>query len=179
MHMKNTGTKTQGSGRPPTPTDRQAVPVRLERRHLRILDLIIREDAARAFAASLAVADNRASTDLPPGETYHVERRVHLATERRRLLGLIIDWYEAVRVAPAVKILAPNDNDDPATRKEIAEWIAREQERLTATAPTAVRIALAKRELRRMEREEPETLEQVLRAGRAATEGATDDRESD
>ena len=177
--MENTGPEKPRSGRPPTPTDRQAVPVRVERRHLRILDGIIREDAARAFAASLAVADDRASTDLSPGETYHVERRVHLATERRRLLGLIIDWYEAVRIAPAVKILAPNDSNDPATRKEIAEWIAREEERLTATAPTAVRIDFAKRELRRMEREDPETLEQVLRAGRAATEGATDDRESD
>lgn len=172
-------TSQRRAGRPPTPSDRQAVPVRLERRHLRILDSIIREDAARAFAASLAVADNRASTDLPPGDSYHVERRVHLATERRRVLGLIIDWYETVRVAPAVKILAPNDSDDSTTREEIAEWIAKEEERLTAMAPSAVRIALAKRELRRMEREEPETLEQVLRAARAATEGATDDRESD
>ena len=177
--MNDTEPEKQRSGRPPTPTDRQAVPVRLERRHLRILDSIIRAHAASAFAASLAVAGDRASTDLSPGEAYHVERRVHLATERRRVLGLIIDWYETVRVASAVKILVPNDAEDPTTRKEVTAWIAREEARLTAKAPAAVRIALARRELRRLEREEPDELERVLRAGRAATEGTTGDRESD
>ena len=177
--MDDFGSEKPRSGRRPTPTERQAVPVRLERRHLRILDSIIRANVASAFAASLAVADDRASTDLSPDDTHHVERRVHLATERRRILGLIIDWYEAVRVASTVKILVPNDAKDPTTRKAVSEWVAREEERLTAKAPSDVRIALAKRELRRMEREEPEELERVLRAGRAATEGTAGDRDLD
>ena len=84
-----------------------------------------------------------------------------------------------MRVAPTVKILVPDDTDDPDVRKKVAAWVAREEERLTATAPATVRIGLAKRELRRMEREEPEALERVLRAGRAATTRGTAGGESD
>lgn len=176
--MKTSGDEKQRSGRPPTPGDRQAVPVRLERQ-LRVIDSVVRESAAHAFAASLAVADDRAATDLPPGETHHVERRVHLATERRRVLGMIIEFYDRLRAASVVKIVALNDSDDPTTRKEVSAWIAREEKRLSETAPSSVRIALARRELRRIEREEPETLEGVLRAGRVATEAATGSREPD
>ena len=75
--------------------------------------------------------------------------------------------------------LAPHDSDDPEVKRDVAEWIAREEERLTATAPTDVRNSLAKSELRRMEREEPEALERVLRAGRAVMKDAAGADESD
>ncbi len=76
-------------GRPPTPADQQATPVRIERRHVAILDELIRDDVSRVFSAGMKAEEEQAQAQgtLPPGETYYLERRVHLATERRRLLG--------------------------------------------------------------------------------------------
>ena len=135
---------------------------------------------SRVFSAGMKAEEEQAQAQgtLPPGETYYLERRVHLATERRRLLGELIEWYRDVYAAARVRILAPFETNDPQRKREVAEWRAKEEARLSEEAPDAVKVALAKNELRRMERDDPEALVRVLRAGRAAEAGDTDDEAS-
>ena len=155
-------------GRPPTPDDQQAVAVRLERRHLAMLDSYLQDDLRAEIRVSQRMVEKKTAAD---GKSYFLERRVHLPTERRRLLGRILEWYGSVHQTSTVRILAPIETEDPARNREVEDWIAREEARLTEHAPDAVKVALAKIQVRRMEREDPAALVRLLRAGRAAKRG--------
>lgn len=176
-----TENRTKKPGRPPTPADQHAISIRIEQRHVGMLDEIIRDDAAALFRAGLKAVEQRGRETLKPGDTYHLERRVHLATERRRLLGHIIEWFCEVRAATTVKVVVPCANDDTIRdHEEVASWVEREESRLTASAPDIVKEFFASNELRRLEREDPAELVRLLdRARRASAEDANDSGPSD
>ena len=135
-----------------------------------MLDEIIRGDIAELFSAGLVAVEQRGRETLQPGETYHLERRVHLATERRRLLGRIVQWYYKLHAASTVQVVVPCGHDDSIRdHEETADWIACEESRLTAEAPHIVKVILARNELRRIEREHPDELVTLLGVGRATS----------
>ena len=171
--------ETKKRGRPSTPADQQAVPVRIERRHVEKLDEIIRAEVATVFAAGLAAAEQRGRDTLQPGETHYLERRVHLATERRRLLGRIVEWYYQLHAASTVQVVVPCWADDSIRDHEaIADWIACEELRLTTEAPHIVKVILAKNRLRRIERDDPDELVRLLDVGRSTSAEDTGDSDA-
>ena len=162
-------------GRPPRPADQQAVALRLERRHVEILDEIIRERIKEELKAGEMVVQNRAAAD---GQVYVLERQVNLPAERRRLFGEIVELYQRLHSALTVKIVAPCESDAPERKREADAWIATLEARLTDEAPVGVQVALAKRVLRRMNEPDRNVLQGVLRAARLARAGSTDDGET-
>ena len=152
------------AGRPAKSPDRHAISVRIEQRHLTMLDELLQDDVRIEFRVSREAVQKRAAAD---GKYYYLERRVHVPTERRRLLGEIVEWYRDLRAASTVKILVPREGEDPATERAVDEWVSHEESRLTERAPAVVQVALAKIALRRLERQDPEALVRILRAGRA------------
>ena len=62
----------------------------------------------------------------------------------------------------------------PIRYEEVDEWCAREEARLTEVAPDAIKVALARNGLRRMEREDPDALVRLWRAGREVDKDGTD-----
>ncbi len=162
-----------GRGRPPTPSDEQAVMLRLERRHVAILDELVRKRARAEFSIGQRLVEQRGAAD---GEAYTLERRVNLTAERRQLFGEIVEWYQRLHAAPTVKVVAPCESD-PESRREAAAWVEAVEARLTDEAPVGIQVALARRALGRLDREDSETLVRVLRAARArrGKPGADDD----
>lgn len=160
------------AGRKPTPADRQAIPVGIERRHLDVVDEILKEDLRDEFRVSRRAVTERAEVD---GKTYHLERRVHIPSERRRLLGEMVEFYRKHRAASTVKVFAPCESDDSETRREVDEWAATWEAKLTGMAPAACQVALARNALRRMEQQDPDALIRVLRAMQAQESGGSDD----
>ena len=109
------------AGRKPTPTHRQAIPVGIERRHLDMVDEIIKEDLREEFRVSRRAVTERAEAG---GKTYRLERRVHIPNERRRLLGEMVEFYRKHRAASAIKVFAPCESTDADERREVNEWVA-------------------------------------------------------
>ncbi len=163
------------AGRKSTPADRQAIPVGIERRHLDMVDEILKEDLREEFRVSRRAVTERAEAD---GKTYYLERRVHVPSERRRLLGEMVEFYRKHRAASAIKVFAPCESNDPDERREVDEWVATWEAKLTEMAPAASQAALARNALRRMEQHDPAALMRVLRAVQAAESGGVDDDES-
>ena len=153
------------------PDDQQAVAVGIERRHLAMLGSFLREDLEEEFRVSRPAVDKRTAED---GKEYFVERRVHLPTDRRRLLGRILEWYAELRAPSTVRVVAPCGSADPDRKREVDEWVAREEARLTKEAPDGTQLALARHDSRRLERDDPDAFVRVWAAGRAAKPGSTD-----
>ena len=164
-------------GRPSTPAAQQTVVLRLEQQHVAILDTIIRQRIREELEAGRMVVQQRAAAD---GKTYALERQINLAVERRRLFGEIVELYQRLRDALTVQVIAPCESDDPERHREAADWIAGLESRLTDEAPVGVQLALARRALRRMDRQDrdPAPIARLLRAARAAGEEMRDDDET-
>ncbi len=164
-------------GRPPTPDPKQTVVLRLEQQHVAILDDMIRERIPEELEAARTVVRKRATDD---GKTYVLERQINIAVERRRLFGEIVKKHKELREALKVTVIAPCESDDPERRREAAEWVAGLESRLTDEAPVGVQVTLAKRALRRMDRQDrdPAPIAGLLRAVRAAGEEMRDDDET-
>ena len=140
-----------------------------------MLDEIIRERTKEEFRAGQRVVRKRAAAD---GKVYVLEQQVNLAVERRQLFGEIVEWYQRLHGALTVKVVAPCESDAPERKREADEWVATLESRLTDEAPVGVQVALAKRALRRIDKQDPEPLVRLLRAARAADAGDTDDGET-
>ena len=143
------------SGRPPIPVGEHAtVPVILKQRDVESLDHIIRN-------RFLAQAARPSSGEPEP------RRRPPQAAERRELLGEIIQTREEIETAVSVTITAPCPTDKPEWQREADEWVAEAEKRLAAEAPIGVRVALARRALRQIDRLNPEALARLFSAASA------------
>ena len=142
--------------------------MRIEQRHLAMLDELLQDDLRIELRVSRDAVQRQASKD---GKSYYLERRVHLPSERRRLLGEIVEWYRDLRAASTVRLVVPREGEDAVTKRAVDEWVAHEEARLTDRAPKVVQVALAKSTVRRLEREDPEALVRMLRARRATDQG--------
>ena len=136
-----------------------------------MLDSFLREDLQEEFRMGRTMVERQAAAD---GQAYDVVRRVHVPTDRRRLLGRILEWYAGFRAPSTVRVVAPCGSADPDRIREVDEWCAREEARLTEEAPDAIKVALARNGLRRMEREDPDALVRLWHAGREVDKEGTD-----
>ena len=151
-------------GRPRTPEKEQVTVIRLQKKHVDMLDKVIRERAVRDLdAVNIGLEEPVPGTDVSSWTSY-VEP-INYSGERRKLVAMLIEkglTDEALyptRVLPPVPP-GPYSNVDFAA---IASWAAVESKRLTASAPEAVQDVLARNRLRELKRDLPrkEYLERV------------------
>ena len=169
------------TGRPPTPEKEQVTVIRLQKKHVDMLDKVIRERAERDLDdVKLGPEERMPGTDVSTWTSY-VEP-INYSSERRKLLAMLIekgvsdDALYPTRVVPPVP-RAPYSNIDLAA---IAEWAAVESKRLTESAPEAVQAVLTRNTLRKLERELPrkEYLERLKVVTYAAPEERDDEEKA-
>ena len=162
-------------GRPFKPEARRATAVvRLEERHIGRLDHIIR-DRSWVRAPIVGQVADREMRDAggagdPPDQT------ISYAVERRRLLGDLIDHSlsDAVLFPTEVRLLLPDVGNRFDALSEVVAWEKAESERLTKTAPVAVRAALKANELRGLQRTSPAEYLVLLTSALAQRKGDED-----
>ena len=143
-------------GRPPTPEKEQVTVIRLQKRHVEMLDKAIRESAERSLDDVNTEPEKRVpGTDVSSWTSYI--KPINFSVERRDLVAMLIekgltdDARYPTQVRPAVP-RAPYSNLDLAA---IAEWAAVESKRLTQNAPEAVQGVLERNRLRKLQRDLP------------------------
>ena len=164
------------TGRPPTPKEEQVTVIRHQKRHVEMLDRVIRERAERDLRAVVTTVPERRipGTEITTWRS-HIEK-INYSSERRKLVAMLIEEgltneeLYPTRVLPKV----PRGHYSDFELLEISEWAERESVRLTKRAPLPVKLTLAKNKLRKMERELPR--EEYLEKLRAATKDVMNER---
>lgn len=143
-------------GRPPKPEKEQVTVIRLKRKHVDLLDDVIRERVQRDLSAVHVEPEQQVPGTDVTRFTSHIEP-IDYAVERRKLVATLIeeglkdDVLYPTRVLPDV----PRGPYSSMDLVEISSWAGREGKRLTERAPGAVQEVLARNRLRRMRREMP------------------------
>ena len=164
------------TGRPPTPEDEQVTVIRHQKRHVEMLDRVIRDRAERDLRAVVTTVPEHkiAGTEITTWRSKIEE--INYSSERRKIVatlieeGLTNDELFPTRVLPKV----PRGPYSDLELLEISEWAERESMRLNESAPLAVKLVLARNKLRKMDRELPR--EEYLEKLQAATQDVTDER---
>ncbi|MCY4508879.1 MAG: hypothetical protein OXG35_18270 [Acidobacteria bacterium] len=166
-------------GRPPKPEDEQVTVIRHQKRHVEMLDRIIRDRAERDLRAVVTTVPEHKipGTEITAWSSKIEE--INYSSERRKLVATLIEEalsdgeFYPTKVLPKVPRGTYSDMD----LLKISDWAERESMRLTESAPLPVKLALARNRLRRMERElsREEYIERVYRMA----EGAPKRRERD
>ena len=143
-------------GRPAKADGEQAVVIRLEKRHVAMLDAFIFKELTQAAVFT---------GDYP---TPH-----QVAGARRRFLGDLIEGqlgFEA-RHPTKLTIFAPGMGGAEEMR-ECADWLRAQEERLRNEAPDPIKSALEMNRLVRLQAKDPTAFRKLLRR---ASEGETND----
>ncbi len=145
-------------GRPPKPDDEQAVVVRLEKRHVEMLDAAIVDDLKQRDMLTLPalIQEGRQLEPLTPHR---------IANERRRFLGALIEQrlsFEA-RHPTRFNIEVAIAGTTEADLREAGAWTRTHNERLTADAPPAIQRAFERNTLLRLQRDDPEKFQAMMR----------------
>ena len=167
-------------GRPQTPKDEQVTVIRHQKKHVDMLDRVIHERAERDLRAVVTVEPERRipGTEMTTWRS-HIEE-IQYSSERRKLVAILIeeglttDEFYPTRVLPKV----PRGPYSDLELVAISDWAERESERLTASAPLAVKLVLARNKLRKMERElsREKYLEKLSAVTQPAPEEGDDDQ---
>ncbi len=144
-------------GRPAKADGEQAVVIRLEKRHVAMLDAFIFKELTQAAVFT---------GDHP---TPH-----QVAGARRRFLGDLIEGqlgFEA-RHPTSLTIFAPVFGS-ARTMREVVDWLGAQEERLLEEAPEPIRAALEMNKLVRLQAKDPSAFRKLLRG--ASEEETNDD----
>ena len=148
----------QKQGRPEKADDEKAVVIRLEKRHVAMLDAFIFKELTQAAVFT---------GDHP---TPH-----QVAGARRRFLGDLIEGqlgFEA-RYPTSLTIFAPVFGS-ARTIGEVVDWLGAQEERLLEEAPEPIRAALEMNKLMRLQaKDDPSAFRKLLRG--ASEEETNDD----
>ena len=147
----------QKQGRPEKADGEQAVVIRLEKRHVEMLDAFIFKELIKAAAFT---------------GNYPTPHQV--AGARRRFLGDLIEGqlgFEA-RHPTSLTIFAPVFGN-ARTIGEVVDWLGAQEERLLEEAPESIRSVIELNKLKRLHAEDPTAFRKLLRA--ASEEETNDD----
>ncbi len=148
----------QKQGRPTKADDEKAVVIRLEKRHVAMLDAFISKELTQAAVFT---------GDYP---TPH-----QVAGARGRFLGDLIEGqlgFEA-RHPTSLTISTTPVFGNARTIGEVVDWLGAQEERLLEEAPESIRSALELNRLKRLQVEDPTAFRKLLRA--ASEEETNDD----
>ena len=156
-------------GRPPTPAREQVTTIRLKKKHVEMLDKVIRERSERDMQW---VVRTGPELKIPGTEvtltTYRIED-IDYSSERRRLLAKLIEQTLTTEALypTEVRPLVPPGPYSNVQITGISTWERQETLRLTESAPIPVKLVLEDNKLHRMRRELP--LEEYLKRVQTAT----------
>ena len=166
-------------GRPATPEDEQVTVVRIENRHVDLLDRVIREHTDRNLG-SVVVTGPRWKIPGTGVTTWRSKiEGINYSRARRDLLGQIIEDAVRDEVLHPTRVLpwVPRGPYTDLDLVEISTWAEEKSIDFTQSAPIAVQLVLARNELRQKEQESSreEFLERLRAATRRASEPGDDE----
>ena len=145
------------SGRPPTPEKDQVIVIRLQKKHVDMLDEVIRERVERDLRAVRTGPEQKVpGTNMTRWHT-RVEP-INYSKERRELVAMLIeneldhDELYPTKVLPKVPRSCYRDVD----LLQISVWAETEGKRLTLEAPAPVQQVLAENRLHAIQRKMPD-----------------------
>ena len=145
------------AGRPPTPEKEQVTVIRLQKKHVDMLDEVIRRFSKRDLGAVFTEPEQEFPRMGLRGWRTHVEP-INYSKERRELVAMLIenalnlDELYPTKVLPKVPLGPYRDVD----LLEISNWAQEEGRHLTERAPKAVQAVLAENRLHKIQRKMPD-----------------------
>ena len=144
-------------GRPPTPEGEQVSVIRLQKKHLDMLDEVIRRRAERDLGAVYTGPEQKVPGMNVTSWQTHVEP-INYSKARRELVAMLIetglndDELYPTKVLPRVPRGRYRDMD----LLKISAWAENEGRRLTREAPAPVQQVLAENRLHEIQRKMPD-----------------------
>ena len=138
---------SQKQGRPQKADDEKAVVIRLEKRHVEMLDAFIFKKLIEAAAFT--------GDDPTPRQ---------VAGARRRFLGDLIEDQLGFKAQHPTKLtIFAAAFGNARTMGEVTDWLRAQEERLLEEAPEPIKTALEMNKLKRLLAEDPTALRKLLR----------------
>ena len=145
------------AGRPPTPKKEQVTVIRLQKKHVDMLDKVIRQRAERDLGAVYTEPEQKFPSMGVTGWRTHVEP-INYSKERRELVAMLIEEGLKDDVLYPTKVLpkVPRGRYRDVDLLEISNWAQEKGRQLTESAPKAVRAVLAENRLHTIQRKMPD-----------------------
>jgi len=166
------------AGRPPTPEKDQVIVIRLQKRHVDMLDAVIRRRAERDLGSVHTGPEQKVPGMNATTWQTRVEP-INYSKERRELMAMLIetgltdDELYPTKVLPRV----PRGRYRDVELLEVSVWAEKEGKRLTQKAPAPVQRVLAENRLHEIQRKMPDDYVGWLSAVTVTKLGEDDDDE--